>query len=1035
MIKILRASAGSGKTYNLAETYIRLLLSNDDPSAYRHILAVTFTNKATDEMKRRILKELHILSVNPDKSPYKDDFIPSMFTSADALKRKSGDILIRILHDYGAFAVSTIDRFFQQTLKAFSREIGQFASYQVELDKNSLVAETVERILDGLTEDDKALLNWLSDNMMDQLEQGKRPNLVKNLTDKAQRLKSEQHRTVVEENGIDEDKAYSKESLDALRKRFRHFMAEFIQGLKEAAAEVNKAFSDNGLSTFDTKSKWLGNFLAKIDGLQPRADIPVPSDSVRNKASDFSEWFKKDDQKAYAHLEGSLLPSFAKLIAYYDQGYKAYNTAKILIGQIGDLGIASELQKEFQNLLKEKNVLSLDDSNVILKNIIDGSDAPFIYEKLGVRFEHFLLDEFQDTSRVQWDNFKPLIANSDSEGFENLLVGDVKQSIYRFRDSDWKLMAVDVAREFPRATEDSLKGNWRSLENLVEFNNEFFAYAAERLDKAYGNEDKGISVSMIYGKKDDGTFDKQIVKSKDDEKGFVEAIFCPKDDQKEHILKTIQKIIEAGALPGDITVLVRKNTEGSDVAAFLMENGYDVISDDSLRLKSSLIVRKLVSLLSSVKNPDDTLGSFLAKEAGLDVGDLSFHSLVDLCERLARLLAEGPDKEVFKSETLYIQSFMDYVMDHVAINGNSLDSFLKAWDEADPKVSSPADVQAIRIMTIHKSKGLEFPYVIFPYAETIGLFKDDFSWNVPNVEGTPLEGMEKTAFDVNLSSKSRGTLFEDSYREELFLQYIDNINSLYVALTRASKGMTIISDSGTSANKSLAGILKEYLESDNLPTGFAEEPDSDERTSIFTRGQMYDFTKMEREESGFGKREPGYPSFPLDSTDTDEDNPTQERGRLRLSPDAALFFTDEGAAIEEARHNGTVLHDILSRVRVPSDLEDSVLQAVRSGDLEGSRRKEVTDLLSDRIAAHPEWFPTEGAEIFNEVSLIDTDGKEWRPDRVVVKDGSVTVIDYKFGEKESRYKAQVNRYAGIYRRLGYQNVSTAIWYVPSDVVD
>ena len=652
---------------------------------------------------------------------------------------------------------------------------------------------------------------------------------------------------------------------------------------------------------------------------------------------------------------------------------------------------------------------------------------------MGVRFEHFLLDEFQDTSRVQWENFKPLIANSDSEGFDNLLVGDVKQSIYRFRGSDWKLMAADVAAQFPAAEEDNLEGNWRSLKNLVEFNNKFFAYAAERLDKAYGDEAGGISVSRIYGKKEDGEFEEQLVMTEEAEEGSVEAVFCPAEEENDHILRTIRKVMDAGALPGDITVLVRNNKEGSKVATFLMDNGWDVISDDSLNLKSSFIVRKLVSLISSVKNPDDTIGSFLAKEAGLDVSDLSFHSLVDLCERLARLLANGPDKEIFKSETLYIQSFMDYVMDHVAVNGNSLDTFLKAWDKADPMVSSPSDVEAIRVMTVHKSKGLEFPYVILPYAEKVGLFRDGKSWSVPNVEGTPLDGIGKTAFDINLSGKSTGTLFEKDYLNELFLQYIDNINVLYVALTRAGKGMTIIADGGCSPAKSLAGILKEYLGDGNILSGFSQEDSDDGLTRTFSLGQIYDFSKMKRKDSGITKREPGYPSFPLNPEN--EDDESEDRGRLRLSSEAAYFFTDEGAAIEEARHNGTVLHDILSRVRVPSDLEASVILAVRQGDLDGDKQTEVIDLLSKRISAHPEWFPLEGAEVFNEVSLIDSDGREWRPDRVVIKDGAVTIIDYKFGEKEQRYRAQVGRYANIYRRLGHENVSTAIWYVNSDEID
>ena len=1031
MIKILKASAGSGKTYNLAKTYIRLLLKNEDPHAYRHILAVTFTNKATDEMKNRILKELHQLSTDPGKSKYTKDFISSLFSSEDALKKKAEDVLFAILHDYSAFAVSTIDRFFQQTLKAFSREIGQFASYQVELDKDSLVGESVDRILDSLTEDNKALLDWLSDSMMEQLEQGKRFNLDDTLSEMAKRLKSDEHREVVERHGIDDTEVYSKKNLARMKTKFREVMTGYVKEVKQAAAAVETAFAEAGVSPFDTSRSFMGKTLAKFAAMNPWSDLPDLTPAFRASVQNYGRWFRAADQKKYADLESVLVPPVERFVATYDKGLKVFSTARTLVRQINSLGIASDLSREFQELMKEKNVLSLDDSNMILKNIIDGSDAPFIYEKLGVRFEHFLLDEFQDTSRVQWENFKPLIANSDSGNFENLLVGDVKQSIYRWRGSDWKLMAAEVGQQFPNAVEDSLKGNWRSLENIVQFNNGFFSHAAEDLDSMYG-ENTGISVSSIYGKKGATEFEHQEVRTKDPAQGSVEAIFCARSDENSYILDTIYKVLDAGAMPGDITVLVRDNKIGAEVAAFLMENGLDVISDDSLHLKSSALVRKLVSLISSVKNPGDTIGSYLALEVGIDVGKIAFHSLTDLCEQLARLLAQKEDPESFKDETLYLQSFMDYVQDHVAVNGNSLDEFLKVWKDDDPKVSSPSDSDAVRVMTIHKSKGLEFPYVIFPYSEKVDLFRDRNAWTVPKVEGTPLEGIGTAAFDVKLSSGSSQTLFEDDYRKELLLQYIDNINTYYVALTRASKGMTIISDISGSPSKCFSGILFNYLKQESPQSGFCEYCDVDGETVSFHKGDLYDFSGLKRKGSRLIALEPGYPSFPLNPEREDEG---MERGRLKVSADSSDFFTSEGIARAEARQNGTVLHDILSRIKVPSDLEASVIQAIRQGDLESSRKDEVTSLLSERIANHPEWFPSGDAEILNEVALIDADGREWRPDRVIIRNGAVTIIDYKFGEHNPHYSAQVARYAAIYRRLGYRNVSTFIWYVPTDEVD
>ncbi len=628
---------------------------------------------------------------------------------------------------------------------------------------------------------------------------------------------------------------------------------------------------------------------------------------------------------------------------------------------------------------------------------------------------------------MQWENFKPLIANSDSQGFENLLVGDVKQSIYRWRGSDWNLMAREVAQDFPESDQGSLQENWRSLSNIVEFNNGFFEYAATYLDGLYG-ENTGITISSIYGKGADG-FEKQLVRSKEAAQGSVEAIFCLPDEELDYVLATVEKVLAAGALPGDITVLVRDNNAGSEVAAFLMEKGYDVISDDSLRIKASPVVRKLVSLLSSVRNPEDTIGSYLAAREGLDIGQTAYHSLTDLCERLVRLLSKT--EESFADETLYIQSFMDYVLDFVNVNGNSLDEFLKAWEAADPKVSSPSDVNSVRVMTIHKSKGLEFPYVIFPFSEKVELFRSGHVWTVPDLEGTPVEGAGKAAFDVQLSSKSSGTLFEEDYKRDLLLQYIDNINTYYVALTRASKGMTIISEIGCKPDKGLSGILRSFLDESE---DFEREVTEDESV-IYTRGELYDFCSMGRKVEDIGKLEPGYPSFPLNPEPGPEDTNVRERGRLKFTAESVDFFTEEGAARLEARHNGTVMHDILSRVVVPSDLPSSVRKAVLDGEVEPSQEEELVRFLASRIASHPEWFPADGEGIFNEVSLIDTDGREWRPDRVIVRDGSVTVVDYKFGERDPRYARQVGRYASIYRRMGWNDVRTAIWYVNSDLVE
>ena len=491
MLEIMKASAGSGKTYRLARKYITLLLKSTDRYAYRHILAVTFTNKATDEMKNRILKELHILSTVPGESAYHDWFVPSVFTSDEDLCRKAGMVLSDMLHDYGAFAVSTIDRFFQQTLKAFSREIGQFASYQVELDKDSLVAESVDRILDSLTEEDAGLLSWLTDNVLEQIEQGGRYSMDANLLEMAKRLKSAQRHEAMEKAGLEADQEYPKERLLEIRDACRRIETDFRSGLRAKAQSVLDVVVSAGVNPADTNRGFLKAVYAYAE-LKDEDRIDPPTTSFMSKARNHEQWFAKAKAAklkplVYPFLEAPL----EDFCSFFDKEYKVYNTALILDGQLYGLGVAGELNRTFKELMKEKNVLCIDDSNTILRDIIDGSDAPFVYEKLGVRYEHFLLDEFQDTANVQWGNFSPLLHESDAKGGDNLIVGDVKQSIYRWRGSDWKLINEVVPDEFPGHKDEVLDTNYRSLANVVSFNNLFFRSAAAVLDRMNGHEADG----------------------------------------------------------------------------------------------------------------------------------------------------------------------------------------------------------------------------------------------------------------------------------------------------------------------------------------------------------------------------------------------------------------------------------------------------------------------------------------------------------------------------------------------------------------
>ena len=1036
----MKASAGSGKTYSLARKYISLLLESKDRYAYRHILAVTFTNKATDEMKSRILKELHILATKPLESDYYDFFVPERIDSCDTLQNKARVVLSDMLHDYSAFAVSTIDRFFQQTLKAFSREIGQFASYQVELDKDSLVAESVDRVLDSLTEENVGLLSWLTDNVLEQIEQGGRYSMDANLFEMAKRLKSVQRQEVLEKYELPDDDDYPKEKLLRIRSECRNIMACFRQKVVAAAKRIIDLTIQQGVQLNDTNRGFL-SALNVYASLQDTDKIEPLKPTFVTKAMNPDQWFAKSKSDKLLPLVQSFIQTPLEDFCFlFDREYKVYNTACILDDQLYGLGVAGELNRAFKEVMKEKNVLCIDDSNTILRKIIDGSDAPFVYEKLGVRYEHFLLDEFQDTSSVQWDNFAPLLEESDSNGRDNLIVGDVKQSIYRWRGSDWKLLDKRVPAKFPDHEEEVLDTNYRSLANVVNFNNCFFESSAKILDLTTGRFDEG-AMSVIYSDV------KQKVGRKASADGNVSLTFCDVNSELDKVLEAVNEASEHGALLSEIAVLVRSNQIGENVATFLIDNGISVVTDDSLKVKNSMTVRRIVSLMSYMDNPQDTVNGYLADTMDVILPD-GCTCLIDIAETLFRSIRTYDVDDVWKGEVLHVQSFMDHLQDYVSVNGNSLRGFLKYWEEKDPSISSPSSGDSVRVMTIHKSKGLDFPYVIIPYVESINLYKASDSWCYPDLEGTSLESLAEGVYDVTLSKMSEHTLFSKDYLQESFMQKVDNINTIYVAMTRAGSGMHLIAK--TPSAKCLKALetddLTQFSDFSQILYWFVSSRQMDEinrtvddsGTERFDVGELVDFSSLRKSSTSAVEvfdiqGGDALPSIPLNPSEGDSQVDVRERGRMKFSAESLEFFSEDAISggFVSNRMKGVVLHDILSRITIVDDLGESVQKSVMTGDITLQEAQEVESMLRARISEVDDrgWFC--GGEVMNEVSLVNTDGQIYRPDRVILKEGKVIIIDYKFGEHEQKYLSQLRKYSDIWKRMGYGDVQAYLWYVIS----
>lgn len=974
MIDIYKASAGSGKTYTLSKTYLDLLLKSNNIDAYRNILAVTFTNKATEEMKSRILEDLAEKGEENSREG-----------------ARARELLIHILHDYSAFSVSTIDKFFQQTIRSFTRELGQESNYQIELNKSALLQETVDRILDELKESDKDMLKWFTSNADEDLKNGEKPTPEKKLTDFAG--------IIDKGNFIDEGSTtglLSQEQLKKLKDKCNSIIDKYHKDVMDSAIAF-KTEDDTYAVTFFEKKRNTYDIIKDKD-IEDKFVNHLPAlefEAARN----LQDCLKKGSDRR-----------------------KEYNTAVLLRDTIFSLGMADRFLEKFREIEKEKNILCLSQTTKLLSDIIDGSDAPFVYEKTGVRYRHFLLDEFQDTSHTQWDNFKPLLANSVSENNDNLIVGDIKQSIYRWRNSDWELLHSRIESDFNGNTQiTTMQDNWRSNSAIVNFNNDFFTYASHVI----------LPDPTLYSDV------KQNVKVNDGQEGYVTVDYCDAKDENhtqiDLVLKYIEDAIRRGAKPSDIGILLRTGKRGEEIAKALLDAGYSIVSDDSLSLNSSSILRLLISLFYSIDDPDNTLAGYVSKCRGISIQQgIAYHSLVDLADRLLALVKDKTEPEEFDGQTVFINSFMDALLDWTQQYGNDLHQFLAYWEDRKEKllISSPEDPEAIRLMTVHKSKGLAFPIVIFPYSDKVELFRSsnvDTEWcSLDNGKAQQFGIEEETAlFPMELYAKLDNTFFSEAIGEEKKMQIVDNINLYYVCLTRARHELHIISETpaksftgkGTRKTKTVCGKMSEVL------YRYCESRGHDMDKTV-TFGEPYDYIKKAQEDSlkNNVKVKPEelvcvYNIHPM--------NPDPDNLRIAASSQSWDFFSEEGVG-HSKRRNGIKLHEILSRVKNTDDLD----KVMRGEDPEDA------DFLKKRILAHKEWFDP-SLKVLNEISIIDPDrntSRDYRrPDRVMIDNqGNVTVIDFKFGVQDGKHFKQVGDYMRFFTQMGYHNVRGYLWYVRDD---
>jgi ATP-dependent helicase/nuclease subunit A len=1028
-LKIIRASAGSGKTFSLTLEYLRLLFAERDN--FMHILAVTFTNKATEEMKTRIVRELHLLSSGQPSKQLKSLMELTGLTEQE-VRSQAKTILSRLLHHYSGFSVSTIDSFFQKIIRGFTRELGIQGGYSIELDTDTLLTSIINRLL-VLAETDKSLLMWLTAFAESLIEKGESWDLRKGMRALGGEIFRESFRSfddvaLGKYSNRDFLKNYQVE-LYALRNRIENEYRGF--GRRAAAL-----LESNGLSVDDFNSKTRGpaGFLVKLE----TGELRGPNPTAIQAAVDPEKWYATNSplkSRIHALAEHELMPLMQQFITYNSHNGRPYFTAGVILKNLYTLGILSDLSYLADAWCNENNAFLLSDAPVFLNKIIDGNDTPFIYEKAGYWFHHFMIDEFQDTSLLQWSNFKPLISNSLSQNYDNLTVGDVKQSIYRWRNSNWEILDNLIHQDFLPGITDTitLKSNWRSKADLIQFNNLFFSAAAAALQKVFNQtfEDQEF-VTTSYG----NTTIIDLYRNLEQEPGNVGnqggyiRIDCLEDQEEadfsdqvnQRLIAFLCELQDKGYRLSDMAILTRKNFEARQIADFLLkyalehpDSGYrfDVISDEALQLGSSTVVNFLVGLLRFLEDPTDLTNSYMLQRIGETcmatdntigilespgfMEDLTVCSLMEIIERLTATF----QLEKCSGERVYLQAFRDMILDYSRKNSGEVSRFLEYWEVTGKgkSISAPAEQDAIRILTIHKSKGLEFKIALIPYCTwELTSFRGSFIWCKPMVK--PFDKLE--LIPLAFTSRLKDTLFAGDYYQEFLRQLIDNLNLLYVAFTRAREGLFVLcKPSGSGPVKNVSDLIYSVM-----------------GTSSLIRGTLSD----------------NHAEIPVRTETSVEFSPVPLQviyNRIRIAFQGGMMIDPAVDQPSRPISEGKLLHEIFTMVRNAGDVQKAITALQLKGIITQSE-KERYRLLVEKAISDPQvsqWF-TGDWQVINEAEIILPGGGIKRPDRVMTRRDHTLVLDYKFGNRiDSVHEKQVREYASLLGTMGYAGVEACLWYV------
>jgi len=1069
---VYKASAGSGKTFRLALEYIKLLI--DNPNSYRHILAVTFTNKATEEMKNRILSQLYGISrglTDSDTLDYVQLIMEETGNTEEFVRERANVALTNLLHNYSYFRVETIDSFFQSVLRNLARELDLSANLRLELNDKQVEQQAVNEMIERLNTT-SIELEWILDYIRDNINDDKGWNVIgqikrfgENIFKDVYRLESKEltdklHRKDFFKNYVDELRKIRKESVEAMAKLAKPFFSE----IERRRLEVGD---------FANGSKGVAGYFVKLS--TEKYGEEVLTTTVKKAFDDPNVWMKKAEQNdssspvnqaVHEVLQQLLIETEKKRCEYY----KLYKSADLTLRHMNQLRLLNSIDTCVRESNKATNRFLLSETQALLHSLIDESDTPFIFEKIGSQLHHIMIDEFQDTSSIQWQNFKVLLRDCMSQAHSHdLIVGDVKQSIYRWRDGDWQLLN-NIEGEFSSHEIETtdLSVNRRSSARVIQFNNAFFKNAVPTERDAIRTEDPegAHQIEMAYSSVQQG------IPQEKKEDGYVKMDLLTSDNYQEvtmdMIANQLQTLLDAGIDSSDIAILVRSNKTIQDIAEFLMVKmpGLKLVSNEAFRLDASPAVCMIVEAMRSLAYPDDSLcKAYLAKNYQKLVKQTNAvdSKLFEKAEQIDNFLPNGfiTDQEhmrslpvydlaenlysifglsAMKSQSAYICTFYDQLRKFLNDGVADLNMFLDAWEENICSKTIQSDgAEGVRLLTIHKSKGLEFKNVILPFCDW-RLERSTLLWCKPDERESPFNELPLIPIDFS-ATQMRGTVFDDDYLHEHLQNIVDNLNLLYVAFTRAKDNLFIIGRLGGKATRSalLEAVIKNIpatIQADYNPHVVPVVNIADDQSIHFEYGTLKTAKKDHNESQNIFKQKP-------EAIDVDASS-REAQMVFRQSNQSRNFVTGDDAEEKQKSYIvlGTVMHEIFSTIRTFKDIPAALSQLETNGviydNLITKERllKMVEERLKDPRVA--DWF-SDRWTLFSECSILLVDPvsnevKERRPDRVMTDGKETVVVDFKFGALHDDYKDQLREYISYLTDMGYQHVKGYLWYVYSNKI-